>query len=230
MFLLQTCDVAQARNSSLAALVTMLHSDFPALQIWSLKKRKLLTCFCHLHLFPYKFMWKISCMTPKRIITTRQTTVMVKKGWITCHKAAGPPSPTWMSSKTRKTSPKTAVCSAQYIQKGQGEWNGNIQRIHINAGATNITQNSQNHPRDQFNTPIMSTTDFTARLQWTEQERYLQPPQSPPPTHISHTPDRQEEKASTQKNHETIKRHGYCELQNAKKAQDAKANYWSCSN
>jgi len=135
-----------------------------------------------------------------------------------------------MSSKTRKTSPKTAVCSAQYIQKGQGEWNGNIQRIHINAGATNITQNSQNHPRDQFNTPIMSTTDFTARLQWTEQERYLQPPQSPPPTHISHTPDRQEEKASTQKNHETIKRHGYCELQNAKKAQDAKANYWSCSN
>jgi hypothetical protein len=123
-----------------------------------------------------------------------------------------------MSSKTRKTSPKTAVCSAQYIQKGQGEWNGNIQRIHINAGATNITQNSQNHPRDQFNTPMMSTTDFicpTARL---------------PPTHISHTPDTQEEKASAQKNHETIKRHGYCELQNAKKAQGAKANYWSCSN
>lgn len=56
---------------------------------------KLLTCFCHLHLFPYKFMWKISCMTPKRIITTRQTTAMVKKGWITCYKAAGPPSPTY---------------------------------------------------------------------------------------------------------------------------------------
>lgn len=168
---------------------------------------------------PYKCMWKISCMTPKRIITTRQTTAMVKKGWITCYKAAGPPSPTY----------ECRLKPERQVQRLRFAVRSTFRKVKENGMATsnasistpvqqNITQNSQNHPRDQFNTPMMSTTDFicpTARL---------------PPTHISHTPDTQEEKASAQKNHETIKRHGYCELQNAKKAQGAKANYWSCSN